>query len=72
MSVRTLSRPGSRMRAAISVAIAVAAHPAAGVPRRVAHWWGLLGDEAGVADSGSVAAGGGSWASRDGGVVASQ
>jgi len=30
------------------------------------------GDEAGVAEAGSVAAGGGFWASRDGGVVASQ
>ena len=58
--------------AAIRVAIAVATQPAAGVLRRVSHWRGVLGDEAGVADSGSVAAGGGSWASRDGGVVASQ
>ena len=32
MSVRTLSRPGRRMAAATSVAIAVATHPAAGVP----------------------------------------
>ena len=58
--------------AAIRVAIAVATQPAAGVLRRVSHWRGVLGDEAGVADSGSVAAGGGSWASRDGGVVASR
>ena len=37
MSVRTFPSPGSRMRVAMSVAIAVATHPAAGVDRRCVH-----------------------------------